>query len=94
MDTVSTFPATGQRHAVLNMPAEEFRMAGHELIDALADFLQQLPGGKVTKGLSPSEIKKLIQAVDPLPLTGANANELLKETTALITQNSLLNGHP
>ena len=94
MDTVTTFPATEQRHAVLNMPAEEFRTAGHELIDTLADFLQQLPAGKVTKGFSPSEIKKLIQADNSLPLTGTNAGGLLKEATSLITKNSLLNGHP
>ena len=76
------------------MPAEEFRALGHTLIDQLADFLNVLPANKITKGLTPSEIKKLIDADRPLPQVGTDAGDLLNKTVQLVTENSLFNGHP
>jgi Glutamate decarboxylase and related PLP-dependent proteins len=78
----------------LNMPAEEFRALGHTLIDHLADFLKDLPARKITKGLTPSEIRKLIDADRSLPQVGTDAVNLLNKTSHLMTENSLFNGHP
>lgn len=92
MDSVPT--AIANRQAVLDMPADEFRSIGHTLIDELADFLKQLPNSKITKGLTPSEIRNLIHAETELPQNGNDAAALLKKTTRLLIQNSLFNGHP
>ncbi|MEP6617204.1 MAG: pyridoxal-dependent decarboxylase, partial [Ginsengibacter sp.] len=85
---------TPEKKAVLDMPAEEFRILGHGLIDQLADFIADLPGNKITKGLTPSEIRKLIDGEKKLPGKGSAAGELLQKATSLMTENSLFNGHP
>ena len=83
-----------EKRAVLNMPVEEFRSIGHTLIDDLANFLEALPGNKITKGLTPSDIRNVIDGARSLPSTGTGSADLLKKVTALITENSLFNGHP
>ena len=85
--------ASDQRTSSLNISAEEFRNAGHKLIDQLADFLLRMPSGKVTKGLTPSEIRKLI-GDSSLPTKGRNTHIVLQRAVDLVTQYSLFNGHP
>jgi glutamate/tyrosine decarboxylase-like PLP-dependent enzyme len=82
-----------QRLSTLNISAEDFRNAGHKLIDQLADFLHRMPSGKVTKGLTPSAIKKLI-GNSSLPDKGRNAHMILQRAVDLLVENSLFNGHP
>lgn len=92
---MQTFPArTRSRQAVLDMPAEEFRRIGHAMIDELADFMENLPGNKVTQGFTPSEIRKLIGAENKLPTAGNDASTLVQDAISLLTKNSLFNGHP
>ncbi|WP_276500426.1 pyridoxal phosphate-dependent decarboxylase family protein [Terrimonas pollutisoli] len=92
---MQTLPVTTvNRQAIINMPAEEFRTIGHALIDQLADFLEQLPGKKVTKGLTPSEVRKSMGADNHLPENGSDAATLAQQATSLLTDHSLFNGHP
>ena len=92
---MQTLPvATNNRQAILDMPAEEFRAIGHSLIDQLADFLEQLPNNKVTNGLTPSAVRKLIGADNHLPDNGSDAAALARQATTLLTNHSLFNGHP
>jgi glutamate/tyrosine decarboxylase-like PLP-dependent enzyme len=84
---------TGQRISSLNISAEEFRAAGYKLIDQLADFLHRMPSGKVTQGLTPSAIKKLI-GDSSIPDKGRNAHLVLQHAVDLLAENSLFNGHP
>jgi len=83
-----------RKRAVIDMSAEEFRSVGHTLIDNLADFLADLPGKKITKGLMPSEVRNIIDAALSLPETGSDSTQLLKKAVTVMTEYSLFNGHP
>lgn len=76
-----------------NMSTEEFRVAGHALIDALADFYSGLPERPVTRAESVAELRGLLPP-GPLPETGRAGAELLAEMTPLLMDHSLHNGHP
>jgi aromatic-L-amino-acid/L-tryptophan decarboxylase len=82
------------RRAALAMSADEFRHAGHALVDTLASFLDDLPGRPVTPGETPTEVRAALDAARPLPDTGAPAREILERATQLLADHSLFNGHP
>ena len=90
----TTPSGTVGRQAVLDMSPDEFRRIGHALVDQLANFLNLLPNGKVTKGLTPSEIRTLLGAENSLPQQGVDPAALVEQVTPLLTGNSLFNGHP
>ena len=75
------------------MSADEFRAAGHRLIDALADFYVSLPERRVTPGESVGEIQRLLPP-EPLPVEGRPGAQLLEEIAPLLFEHSLHNGHP
>lgn len=81
------------RNAPLEMTGSEFRQAGYQLVDEIATFLETLPDRKVVETQSVTEIKSLV-GVAPLPQSGTDATGLLKETTKLLADHSLFNGHP
>ena len=84
------------REAPLRMSAEEFRRAGHELVDAIAAFLPSVMEGRrpVTTGEAPDVVQALVGAGATLPEQGTSADELLREASTLLFDHSLLNGHP
>ena len=86
--------ASAPRIAPLGMDPEEFRRAGHALVDSLASFLASLPDRPVTRGESPGAVRALLAADAPLPRTGAEAGALLDSTAQLLFDHSLFNGHP
>lgn len=75
------------------MSADEFRAAGHRLIDALAEFYASLPNRPVTRGESVGRLREVL-APAPLPAEGRPGGELLDEITPLLFDHSLHNGHP
>ena len=82
------------RAAPLAMEAEEFRDAGHRLVDELAALLAAVPKGKVTHEQSPSSVRRALDLEGPLPAAGAPAGALLVETARRLFAHSLFNGHP
>jgi aromatic-L-amino-acid/L-tryptophan decarboxylase len=86
-------PAT-MRDAAPRLTAAEFREAGHELVDAIAEFLEALPSRKVTAGDTAEEIRGLIDADASIPEEGSDAGALLRSTARLLFDHSLFNGHP
>jgi glutamate/tyrosine decarboxylase-like PLP-dependent enzyme len=76
------------------MTAEEFRSLGHPLIDALSDFLRELPERKVSIREPPANVRAVLDATASLPCDGTPADGLLTETLALLTQDQTFNGHP
>ena len=86
--------ASDERAAPLRMSAEEFRLLGHELVDAIATFLASVPDGRVAPPDSPHDLQRLIDAEAPLPSIGTDAAELLRSTARLLFDHSLFNGHP
>jgi aromatic-L-amino-acid decarboxylase len=86
-------PAESGRQAPLDMSAEEFRAAGHAVVDRLADFLATQSARPVAPGLSPEQVRALLAAGGP-PELGTAAGPLLEEAAKLVLDNSTLSGHP
>lgn len=82
-----------ERQAPLEMSRDEFRKAGHQLVDQIAEFLETLPDRKVVETKSVADIKALVGSAS-LPHNGTDATDLLRETTELLARHSLFNGHP
>lgn len=82
------------RNAPVDISPEQFRAAGHVLVDRIAELLGGMRERKVTTGLSVREIRGLINASAGLPETGSDCSQLLDQTTELLTKHSLYNGHP
>src|SRR5512143_1931937 len=80
------------RTAALDMSPEEFREAGHLLVERIAAFLSTLPGRAVSPNESPATVRRLLGG--PLPARGEPAARLLDEAAELLFAHSLFNGHP
>lgn len=81
------------RKAPLDMSPEQFRQIGHQLVDDIAGFIGSLPDRPVTTGEPPSKIQELV-GTGSLPIHGSDAGELVRETSELLFNHSLFNGHP
>jgi len=75
------------------MPPEEFRAAGHALIDRIGDFLATLSSRPVAPGLEPPQVRERLGGAG-LPEGGLPAGRLLEEAADLLFANSVLPGHP
>jgi glutamate/tyrosine decarboxylase-like PLP-dependent enzyme len=75
------------------MDGDEFRKLGHDLVDRIAEFLDALPQKTVTKDTTPNKLQQLLGS-DKIPEQGMDSAQLLSETSNLLFENSLLNGHP
>ena len=82
------------RHAPLAMDAATFRALGHRLVDQLAEFLESMPRGPVTRNESPSAVRDALDLTGPLPELGTDPGPLLEQTAQLLFDHSLFNGHP
>ena len=82
------------RHAPLTMDASVFRALGHRLVDQIAQRLESVPDGPVTRNQSPSAVREALGLDGPLPEEGMDAGPLLERTTELLFDHSLFNGHP
>ncbi|WP_204101389.1 pyridoxal phosphate-dependent decarboxylase family protein [Occallatibacter savannae] len=76
------------------MSAEEFRTAGHRLVDRIAEFLGSVADMSVTPGQSPSAVRQALNAEQGLPESGADAATLLDRAAQLVFDHSLFNAHP
>ena len=82
------------RHSPLAMDSVTFRALGHRLVDQLAEFLESLPRGPVTRNESPSAVRDALDLTGPLPESGTDPGALLERTARLLFDHSLFNGHP
>jgi len=83
-----------QRESPLAMSSAEFREAGHQLVDRIADFIQSLPERPVTPAESPAEVRKALGAERALPHEGIDAASLMGRAADLLFDHSLFNSHP
>jgi aromatic-L-amino-acid decarboxylase len=81
-----------QRTVPLEMTPEEFRQAGHRVVDEIAVFLDSLPRRPVVPPDTPADVRALLPPA--LPQTGTDAATLLSETAPLLFDHSTFNGHP
>ncbi len=82
------------RQAALAMDAATFRSLGHQLVDQLADCLAAVPSGPVTPAEAPSTVRAALDLAGSLPESGTDPGRLLADTTKLLFDHSLFNGHP
>jgi glutamate/tyrosine decarboxylase-like PLP-dependent enzyme len=83
-----------RRAAPLDMSASEFRASGHDLVDRIADWLEDLPRGPVVHDESPAAVRAAVSAEQSLPQDGCDARTLVEDAAHLLFQHSLFNGHP
>jgi glutamate/tyrosine decarboxylase-like PLP-dependent enzyme len=76
------------------MDAATFRALGHRLVDQVAEFLESMPHGPVTRDESPSAVREALGLDGPLPEAGTDPASLLERTAQLLFDHSLFNGHP
>src|SRR5215472_15397363 len=81
------------RIAPLEMTPSEFRRAGRQLVERIAEFLCTLPNRPVTPDASPKVIREML-GTGPLPEEGSQAKDLLEEVTNLLFKYSTSSGHP
>ena len=67
---------------------------GHRLVDDVAELLATMPDRRVAPGEMPTEVQELLGTNRALPEDGTDPEALLKETTNLLFDHSLFNGHP
>lgn len=82
-----------KRNAPVEMQGAEFRQAGYQLIDQIADFIDNIGNKPVTTNPSSVQLSTLI-GLDPLPEYGKTANEIVNRASGLLFNHSLFNGHP
>ena len=88
-------PATAEKRvSPLDINSEDFRKAGHQLVDRIAEFFDSLPQRPVTPGEKPSSVRNALGAANTLPQHGADPAKLLERATDLIFKHSLFNAHP
>ena len=76
------------------MESPTFRALGHRLVDQLADLLEAVPRGPVTRDQTPSGVRDAMGLTRPLPESGTEPGPLLEQTTNLLFDRSLFNAHP
>ena len=86
--------ANSSRHAPLAMDSATIRSLGHRLVDQVAELLESVPNGPVTRDESPSAVREALDLTGPLPESGMDPALLLEQTARLLFAHSLFNGHP
>jgi glutamate/tyrosine decarboxylase-like PLP-dependent enzyme len=81
------------RRAALDLPPDEFRRLGHELIEQVARHIETLPDRPITAGDAPSRIRELL-GQDALADAGADPGPVLEKVSSLLLDHSLFNAHP
>jgi aromatic-L-amino-acid/L-tryptophan decarboxylase len=81
------------RNAPIEIPPEDFRALGYQLIDRIADFMAVLPQQPVATDESPAELRALLGEAS-LPEYGQAPANLLNRAADLLFDHSVHLGHP
>lgn len=81
------------RKTPIEISKEDFKRAGHRLIDTIADFFDTIKTKPVTTGESPKQLQAILGAAS-LPENSNSADNILLAASDLLLNHSLLNGHP
>jgi aromatic-L-amino-acid/L-tryptophan decarboxylase len=84
---------TNTRHAPIEMGKEEFKKAGHQLIDTIAEFFDAIEQKPVTTGETSKQLQALL-GVASLPADGVATGNIIAKASELLLDHSLFNGHP
>ena len=76
------------------MDAAAFRVHGHALVDQIAELLDGIAAGPVTRDEAASTVRQALDLDGPLPDQGTDPGPLLADTAAGLFAHSLFNAHP
>ena len=86
---------TNQRNSAAEMTPQQFRDAGHQLVDQIAEFLSTIGERPVAPASTPREMRAKIGGDNAgLPEGGADPATLVRDAAELLFENSTFNGHP
>ncbi len=85
---------TVTRKAILDMPANQFRTLGHDLVERIGDFLDGIRSRKVTNATTNRELREVLEKLGPLPDEPSETAGILAEVAEQLFRHSLHNGHP
>ena len=71
-----------------------FRKMGYELIDRIADLIEEVGDGPVTRGEAADVVQDALDSKRSLPAKGTDPENLLRRAADLLFEHSLYNGHP
>ncbi|HEY0671278.1 MAG TPA: pyridoxal-dependent decarboxylase [Longimicrobiales bacterium] len=80
------------REAPLNIPPDDFRAIGHELVDTIADLFAHVGELPVAREQEPADIKALLPG--GLPQEGSEPGELLRDAARMLIDRSTFTSHP
>lgn len=87
-------PSLEGRRTPVDLSGEEFARMGHRLVDEIAELMDGMRERPLTAGLDPEQVRARLDASAPLPDAGTDPAALLEQTTSLVVESSLYNGHP
>ncbi|HEX8943575.1 MAG TPA: hypothetical protein VF785_10585, partial [Gemmatimonadaceae bacterium] len=76
------------------MTPQQFRDAGHRLVDQIAEFLSTIGDRPVAPAGTPREMRARIGGDAGLPIDGADPATIVRDAAELLFDNSTFNGHP
>lgn len=82
-----------ERQSPIAISKEEFTAIGHELVNKIAGFIDQIADKPVTGGNTPKQLQAVL-GNDAMPREGTAAADIFSSATDLLFNHSLLNGHP
>ncbi|MFK7770869.1 MAG: aspartate aminotransferase family protein [Saprospiraceae bacterium] len=82
-----------KRITPIEIEKETFKNIGYQLVDRISNFVDTIENSKVTTGETPIQIQELLEQ-STLPEKGTDVKVLLENTTDLLLNHSLFNGHP
>ena len=82
-----------KRNALVEMQGSEFKQTGYQLIDEIADFIDNICRKPVTTNASSAQLSAII-GHHSIPEYGKPAKEIVNRAAGLLFNFSLLNGHP
>ena len=86
--------ALENRRTPIELSPEVFADLGHRLVDDLAALLGSMRERTLNPAETPQQVRALLDAGASLPEDGTEPGSLLAETTRLLVDHSLYNGHP
>lgn len=92
MSHLKKSPST--RTGNIELEPDTFRKLGYALIDRITQHFQGISDVPVTRAASSEQIREMLENIASDPNDGQDAGPLLEDTTALLLQHSLFNGHP
>lgn len=84
---------SNSKKSPLELDEKEFKEIGYQLVDSIAELIDTLPRKPLTTKNSLEQLRKKLEKYS-MDEENVSAKDLLSNTTELLVENSLFNGHP